>query len=277
MREPVGLRLQLPSQAENVAVVRAAISGVAAATELDDELCANLKTAVSEACNNVCLHAYPEGETGPMLVDIECLNRGVEVSIRDHGHGITRISARSDRMGLGLAVINALSDRAEFRTATGGGTEVRMLFSEPITAIAAAAGRAGNPDGAGATDTGLDDRDPDWLDGAVRLWCNTAELQRHVLARMLTFIAASVHFSVTSVDDIAAANDAIAAHVERGAGGWVGAGIDSSPRVLRLSVGPLDSAADPDHRLEAAVESVESEARDGHRVIRLTITDRQRA
>ena len=256
--------------------MRAAISGIAAATELDDELSANLKTAVSEACNNVCLHAYPEGETGPMLVEIECLSRGVQVSIRDHGHGITRISSRSDRMGLGLAVINALSDRAEFRGVPGGGTEVRILFSQPNAAVSAESRPSVASVGDSAS-TELDERDPDWLEGEVRLWCNSAELQRHVLARMLTFIAASAHFSVTSVSDLAVANDAIADHVQRGAEGWVGAGIHSSPRRLRVSVGPLEPVTDPGDRLRQAVESVESEARDGHCVIRLTITDRQRA
>jgi serine/threonine-protein kinase RsbW len=283
MQEPVGLRLQLPSQAENVAVVRAAISGVAAATRLDDELCANLKTAVSEACNNVCLHAYPVGETGPMLVEIDCLNRGIQVSVRDYGHGITRISSRSDRMGLGLAVINALSDRAEFRSAEGGGTEVRIMFSQPVGALSSATLTGDGvlsqeADGEIEPEPAqLADRDPAWLGGQVRLWCNSAELQRHVLARMITFIAASAHFSITSVDDLAAANEAIADHVDRSADGWVGAGIDSSPRRLRVSVGPLEAAADPGDRLHRAVESVESEPVDGHCVIRMTITDRQRA
>jgi serine/threonine-protein kinase RsbW len=276
MQEPVGLRLQLPSQTENVAVVRAAISGIVAATELDDELCANLKTAVSEACNNVCLHAYPEGETGPMLVEIECTNRGVRVSIRDYGHGITRTSSRSDRMGLGLAVINALSDRAEFRNAQGGGTEVRIVFSQPIIAVSVAP-RALSDTVSEPASNAFDDRDFAGLDGPVRLWCNSAELQRHVLARMLSFIAASAHFSVTSVDDLAAANDAIADHVERGAGGWIGAGIDSAPRRLQVSVGPLEPVPDPGDRLKQAVESVESERLGDHCVIRLTITDRQRA
>ncbi len=271
MQEPVGLHLKLPSQAENVAVVRAAISGIAAATELDDELSANLKTAVSEACNNVCLHAYPEGVTGPMLVDIECRSRGVRVSIRDRGQGMTRISSRSDRMGLGLAVINALSDRAEFRNAPGGGTEVRILFSQPVTALAALPA-PGDP----SASADWEEQDPAWLEGSVRLWCNTAELQRHVLARVLTFIAASAHFSVTSVDDLAAANDAIAEHVERDAEGWVAAGIASWPRRLRVSLGPLGCQPAPDDRLRRAVESVESEPVDGRCVVRLTITDRQR-
>ncbi len=217
-----------------------------------------------------------------MLVEIVCLSRGIRVAIRDYGNGITRISSRSDRMGLGLAVINALSDRAEFRSAAGGGTEVRIQFSQPVGAVSAAPlhDAGGTVADAGAADPAASaqaDHDPAWLDGAVRLWCNTAELQRHVLARMLTFIAASAHFSLTSVDDLAATNAAIAEHVERRADGWIAAGIDSSPRRLRVSVGPLEPVADTDHRLQRAVESVESEPLDGHCVIRMTITDRQRA
>jgi serine/threonine-protein kinase RsbW len=286
MQEPVGLRLRLPSQAENVAVVRAAISGVVVAAGLDEELSANLKTAVSEACNNVCMHAYPEGETGLMLVEIECLHRGVMVCVRDWGQGITRISSRTDRMGLGLAVINALSHRAEFRSAEGGGTEVRIQFSQPVGAVSAREG-AEALQGAQGADVVLssesrpgytpDERDPPWLGGEVRLWCSTAELQRQVLARMLTLIAASAHFSATSVDDLAAANDAIAEHVGRGAGGWIGAGIDSAPRRLRVSVGPLEQVTDIDDGLKQAVESVECAAVDGRWVIRMTIADRRQA
>jgi serine/threonine-protein kinase RsbW len=282
MQEPVGLRLELPSLTENVAVVRAAISGMATATGLEGELSASLKTAVSEACNNVCLHAYPEEATGPMLVEIECLSRGIQASVRDAGHGITATSSRSDRMGLGLAVIHALSDRAEFRTAPGGGTEVRILFNQPIAAVTVppadppAPGLAMDRTRTGAVGLTPETHDSTLLAGAVRLWCNPAELQRHVLARMLMFIAASAHFSLSSVDDLADATDAIADYVRRGAEGWVGAGIESSPRCLRVTVGPLDPVLHPGNRLLRAVQSVETEPLNGHRVLRLTITDRQR-
>ena len=64
---PPDLRLLLSNRPQNVALVRQALGGLAGAVGLDDGLLADVKTAVSEACNNVVLHAYPGGE-GPLEV-----------------------------------------------------------------------------------------------------------------------------------------------------------------------------------------------------------------
>jgi len=64
------VRLELESQAENVALVRSALSALVDAAGLSDELVTDLKTAISEACNNVVLHAYPDAP-GPMVVTVE--------------------------------------------------------------------------------------------------------------------------------------------------------------------------------------------------------------
>ena len=52
------LRLELASVPESVTLVRSVIRTVARAAGLDRELVDDLRTAVSEACNNVVLHAY---------------------------------------------------------------------------------------------------------------------------------------------------------------------------------------------------------------------------
>jgi serine/threonine-protein kinase RsbW len=133
------------------------LEGVAELLALDSGLRDDLKTAVSEACNNVVLHAYG-GECGPLVVDLEAEAQGVEVIVRDRGGGIRSVAATQARVGVGLAVISALADRAEFRTGPEGGTEVRMSFrSAPGGAGAAAAlepGRAAGSALGGAADTG---------------------------------------------------------------------------------------------------------------------------
>ena len=59
------VRLDLESKPETLTIVRGMLGGVAEPLAMDAELLDDLKTAVSEACNNVVLHAY-EGEPGPM-------------------------------------------------------------------------------------------------------------------------------------------------------------------------------------------------------------------
>ena len=66
MSEPE-LDLTLPARAENVIVVRQAIAGLGEALGMPDERVDDLKTVVTEACNNVVVHAY-DGGPGPMTI-----------------------------------------------------------------------------------------------------------------------------------------------------------------------------------------------------------------
>jgi anti-sigma regulatory factor (Ser/Thr protein kinase) len=123
------VRLELDSRPESVTLVRGMLVGIGEELALEAELLDDLKTAVSEACNNVVMHAYGDA-VGPMTVDFELEGGQIEVSVRDHGGGIRGVSASHDRMGVGLAVISALADRSEFVNLPEGGTEVRMSFIE---------------------------------------------------------------------------------------------------------------------------------------------------
>ena len=50
------------------------------------------------------------------------------MTVRDWGGGFQQLAPAGDRLRVGLPLINALADRAEFLTAPGSGTEVRMGF-----------------------------------------------------------------------------------------------------------------------------------------------------
>ena len=117
IQEPACVRLELENRPENVSVVRAALTGVAEAAGFDEELATDVKTAVSEACNNVVIHAY-EGQRGPMRVLVINSGDRVDIVVRDDGTGIRRLSSTADHMGLGLALISALADQAEFKSST---------------------------------------------------------------------------------------------------------------------------------------------------------------
>ncbi|MFZ0044162.1 MAG: ATP-binding protein, partial [Solirubrobacteraceae bacterium] len=94
---------------------------------IDPELLDDLKTAVSEACNNVVLHAYG-GEAGPMEVCLFVDDERVRVTVEDEGIGLPEASPDPTH-GIGVSVIRALTEAASFRPRAGGGTEVEMDFS----------------------------------------------------------------------------------------------------------------------------------------------------
>lgn len=122
------VKLELESRPEALIAVRGMLVGVADFLGFDGELVHSLKTVVSEACNNVVLHAYGE-EPGPFTVALEIVPDGVEATVRDWGCGIRQVAPSEDRIHVGLAVISALADRTQFVRAAGGGTEVRMAFT----------------------------------------------------------------------------------------------------------------------------------------------------
>ena len=121
------LELTLPARAENVAVVRHVLGGIGDVLALDPEVLDDLRLAVSEACANVVVHAYAEEEPGLLIVSVITGERDIDVVVRDHGHGMAP-RADSPGLGVGLPLITSLARTLELSAATGGGTEVRMLF-----------------------------------------------------------------------------------------------------------------------------------------------------
>jgi serine/threonine-protein kinase RsbW len=125
-RPPI-LNLRLNSRPDSAGLIRAALGGLAAPVARRPELVNDLKTAISEACNNAVEHAY-RGQSGAIAVHLDVGLEVVQVSVRDWGGGFQKLAPASDRLRVGLPVINALADRAEFLTAPTSGTEVRMGF-----------------------------------------------------------------------------------------------------------------------------------------------------
>jgi serine/threonine-protein kinase RsbW len=124
------VRLRMPARPEGVGVVRQALAGVADALDFDAAVLADMKMAVTEACTNVVVHAYEDGD-GLLEVEMLAEDAGLTIVVRDHGAGIQPRPARSDppALGLGLPLIAALSDAFELRGTSGTGTEVRMTFA----------------------------------------------------------------------------------------------------------------------------------------------------
>ncbi len=120
------LVLTLPARAENVAVVRHAFGGLGDALDIDDQVLADVKLAVTEACTNVVVHAYPDGE-GPMEIAAAIRDGRLAVAVRDDGRGMLP-RPDSPGLGLGLPLIATLADTLELGRSEDDRTEVRMTF-----------------------------------------------------------------------------------------------------------------------------------------------------
>ncbi len=122
------LELKLPARAENVAVVRHAFGGFAEALTVGDQTLADIKLAVTEACTNVVIHAYEDGDEGDLEVDAT-IDGDVRLSvvIRDNGRGIVP-RPDSPGLGLGLPLIATLAETLELGKDAAEHTEVRMTF-----------------------------------------------------------------------------------------------------------------------------------------------------
>ena len=120
------LELVLPARPENVAVVRHALGGFGDAYDIPDQALADIKLAVTEACTNVVVHAYPDGD-GPLGISAWMADERLTVVVHDEGRGMLP-RPDSPGLGLGLPLIATLAESLELGTGSDERTEVRMTF-----------------------------------------------------------------------------------------------------------------------------------------------------
>jgi len=197
------VRLELVSLPPTLTLVRGMLAGVGELLAIDAELLDDLKTAVSEACNNVVVHAYPN-QPGTFEVLLYLSAERVEVIVRDQGVGVPPGAGDADRAeGIGLPLMRALAEQLEVGRDPAGGTRVRLRFP---------AWRDGRllfdpPDRAKA-DGNFDQE----LSGEVTASLSPVGLVGGVLGRLARALAAGAHFSLDRFSDIYLVTDAIAAH-----------------------------------------------------------------
>jgi anti-sigma regulatory factor (Ser/Thr protein kinase) len=122
------IELALPARATNIAVVRHAFGALGQALAVDEQILSNIRLAVTEACTNVVVHAYPDGEEGQLEILATLQEEKLVVVVRDEGPGI---GPRPDSpgLGLGLPLIASLTESVQLgRDDEDKRTEVRMTF-----------------------------------------------------------------------------------------------------------------------------------------------------
>jgi anti-sigma regulatory factor (Ser/Thr protein kinase) len=235
--------MTLPAKAENVAVVRHALAGLAEEIGMDEPGLADLKTVVTEACMNVAVHAY-EGEPGPLSVEAAPDADGLTVIVRDEGVGI-RPQADSDRdsLRLGLSLIAALSSSFAISGGWNRGTEVTMRV--PL--------QGGAP---GDVNGKPEKVEPD-VHETTELITDRPELLGPVLARVVGALAARRDLPVDRVSDAILLTDAIAAAAPGSfADGEVRLGLEDRGEGLALRLGPMAAGAAKRIRGELEVPEV---------------------
>jgi anti-sigma regulatory factor (Ser/Thr protein kinase) len=123
------VELTLPAEPESVVLARQMVRGLVDHLGWGDESRNDVSIAVTEACTNAVLHAYPEGR-GEYGVSAWVAPERLVVSVRDQGQGISpRVESAAAGLGLGLPLMLAIADEVSFTSDAEGATEVRLSFS----------------------------------------------------------------------------------------------------------------------------------------------------
>ncbi|HEY2778172.1 MAG TPA: ATP-binding protein [Gaiellaceae bacterium] len=127
------IRLTIPAKPEYITLGRLALTGIARLRAVSAEVLGDLKLALTEACTNSVRHAYTEG-AGLVHIVYELHSDRLVVEVSDSGEGFDPPTARADldtdelaEGGLGIAIIEALSDELEIAEGDDGGSRLRFV------------------------------------------------------------------------------------------------------------------------------------------------------
>jgi anti-sigma regulatory factor (Ser/Thr protein kinase) len=268
------LNLRLNSHPDSAGLVRSALGGLSAPFALRPELLNDLKTAISEACNNAVDHAY-RGQSGAIAVRVDIQVGSVEATVRDWGGGFQQLAPAGNRLRMGLPLINALADRAEFLTAPGSGTEVRMAFDirHDPKRDASLVRLEESED--------LEAWTP-WrrgLSGDVVVTLLPRELLAGVLEPLTSALAARSRFSLERFSDVFLVTRAIAEHVDATASSArISFALRAGDDQLDLTIGPLRAGASRELQGPATqlITEVASETIDRSELLRIAVKDHDR-
>jgi serine/threonine-protein kinase RsbW len=228
---PPNVRLNLANTPQNVVLVREMLSGVGEAIELHPSDLNDVRTAVTEACNNVVLHAY-ESDPGPLEIELYIAARSLGVLVRDHGVGLPAEpkSLEADAGGIGLHVIQTLTQTVEFADGKERGTDVWMWFDAPQTGSFSSL----RPDGEEAHTLAFPGA------STTTICIAPISLARTILPRLMITLAAHAHFSTDRISDAQLIADALVEHAQTAiSGDKLSIDVTVEPRDLELHISPL--------------------------------------
>jgi serine/threonine-protein kinase RsbW len=133
---PQAIRLTIPAKPEYITLGRLALTGIARlrVEPVSAEVLGDLKLALTEACTNSVRHAYGGG-AGLVHIVYELHSDKLVVEVSDSGEGFVPPARRARELnpdelaegGLGIAIIEALSDELEIGESDDGGSRLRFV------------------------------------------------------------------------------------------------------------------------------------------------------
>ena len=83
MNQAADVSLIVPAVPDSIAVIRQTVSGICEALGADTRAVGDIKLAATEACTNVVLHAYANGDAGTIEVDAYAAEDELRLLVRD--------------------------------------------------------------------------------------------------------------------------------------------------------------------------------------------------
>lgn len=127
---------------ENLHEARAFINRTGEELGVDQAALADLCLAVDEAVTNVVLHGYA-GKGGPVEIEMESSGADVRVVIRDRARVFNADDVAAPQLetelserpfgGMGVFLIDRMTDEHEFRARPGGGNELVLVKKNAIS------------------------------------------------------------------------------------------------------------------------------------------------
>ena len=128
-------KISFPSRSVNEAFARMTIASFCMQFDPTIEQLNDIKTAVSEAVTNCVVHAYPDN-VGTVYITAKLKNNILTVTVKDKGVGIPDIQqamqpmfttdVKTERAGLGFAVMQTFMDKIKVYSTVDKGTRVVM-------------------------------------------------------------------------------------------------------------------------------------------------------
>ena len=129
--------LKIPSQKDNLEIIRNFISAIARKVGFKDEDVNKIELAVDEACTNVIRHAYEDDETQNIDIAIKIDFQKLAIVVTDRGKSFNVDEIELPDMdaylaelrvgGLGIYLMKTLMDEVEYHSEPGVKNEVRMV------------------------------------------------------------------------------------------------------------------------------------------------------
>ena len=129
------VELRMDARPENLALARLALGGIASVVAAPEDVVADLKVAVTEACTNAIQHAHGPGASGSVVVRYRAAEGRIDIEVEDEGIGFDPLDPgapdrqHGESQGMGLMIIRALTDET---TVESDRTGSRISFSKRL-------------------------------------------------------------------------------------------------------------------------------------------------